>query len=112
MIYSQAEIFDYLKQNPLYVEVNVGDIDDMNGKDYIFFDYVSDSLLGSDNRGVYQTYVQITIATRDFEKRKILVDYVKRLFNVEVTYEKAVDFEYYIARMNCGILMNEIRKFR
>lgn len=108
MIYTQKDIFDYLKANPLNVKVDVGDIEDMNGEDYIFFDYISDSIMASDNRGVYKTYIQITIATRDFENRKVLVDYVKQLFNVEVTYEKSIDFEYYLARLNCGVLIDEI----
>ena len=59
MIYTQKEIYDYLLANPLEVDVSVGDVEDLNGKDYIFLDYTSDNLISSDNRGVYQTYLQI-----------------------------------------------------
>lgn len=107
MIYSQKDIYDYLVANPLGVDVSVGDVEDLNGKDYIFLDFQYDELIGSDNRGVYRTSVQITVATKDFDDRKVLADYVKNLFNVEVTYEKAFDFEYFLARCRSGVLMYE-----
>lgn len=107
MIYSQSDIYQYLLANPLGVTVEVGDVADLNGKDYIFFDYTNDDLISYDNRGTYQNYIQITVATRDFEDRKTLVNYVKDYLNVTVTYEKAIDFEYWVARCTCGILMYE-----
>ena len=86
--------------------MSVGDVNELNGKDYIFLDYTDEELIGSDNRGEYQMYLQITVATRDFDSRKALVEYVKNLLNVTITYEKDFDFEYYIARCTCGVLMN------
>lgn len=107
MIYTQKEIYDYLSANPLGVDVFVGDVRGLNGDDYIFFDNGSDDLIGYDDKGYYQSYIQITVATRDFEDRKALVKYVKDYLNVTVTYDKAIDFEYFIARCECGILMHE-----
>lgn len=107
MIYSQKDIYDYLSANPLGVTVEVGDVPSLNGGDYIFLDYTNDNLINYDNRGTYQSYIQITVATRDFEDRKTLVNYVKNYLSVSVTYEKAMDFEYWLARCTCGVLMHE-----
>jgi len=107
MIYTQSQIYDYLRANPLGVDVSVGDVKNLNGGDYIFLDYTNDELIGYDNEGTYQSYIQITTATRDFEDRKTLVKYIKDYLNVTVTYEKAIDFEYFVARCTCGVLMDE-----
>lgn len=107
MIYTQKMIYDYLLSNPLDVDVSVGDVENLNGGDYIFLDFTNDDLMGSDNRGTYQSYIQITVATRDFRNRKTLVEFIKNYLNVTVTYEKAIDFEYFIARCTCGVLMYE-----
>lgn len=105
MIYTQSDIYNYLVNNPLHVAVDVGDVQDLNGADYIFLDYTGDDLIGSDNKGEYATYIQVTVATRDFENRKILVEYVKNLMNFSIAYEKDIDFEYYVARCTSRILM-------
>lgn len=107
MIYTQKEIYDYLSANPLGVEVYVGDVGNLNGDNYIFLDYTNDDLIGYDNRGTYQHYIQITVATRNFEDRKTLVKYITDKFNVSISYEKAIDFEYFLARCTCGVLMHE-----
>ena len=107
MIYTQKQVYDYLLLNPLNVNVAVGDVSDLDGRDYLFLSYTNDEIIGADNKATYQTFIQITVATRDFEDRKTLVNYVKDLLNVTVTYEKAIDFEYYVARCNCGVLMYE-----
>lgn len=107
MIYTQKEIYDYLLANPLGIDVSVGDVKNLNGGDYLFLDFTNDELIGSDNRGCYQSYIQVTVATRDFEDRKTLVNYVKDFLNVSVMYEKAIDFEYFVARCTCGVLMHE-----
>ena len=107
MIYTQKEIYDYLLANPLGIDVSVGDVKNLNGGDYLFLDFTNDELIGSDNRGCYQSYIQVTVATRDFEDRKTLVKYVKDFLNVSVMYEKAIDFEYFVARCTCGVLMHE-----
>lgn len=106
MIYKQKDIYEYLLANPLKVAVHIGDLEDMNGKDYIFLDYLNDELIGSDDKGCYRTDLQITTATRDFENRKILVNYIKDYFNVSVSYEKSEEFDYYLARCRTGILIN------
>lgn len=105
MIYSQKSICDYLVANPLGVAVAVGDVDDTNGDDYIFLDFTDDTIIGSDDKGVYLSHIQITIATRDWRRRKVLVDYVKAKFNVLPTYEKSDEFEYYLARCQMGLLV-------
>ena len=107
MIYSQKDIYDYLLGNPLHVDVSVGDVENLNGGDYIFLSFTNEDLISYDDRGTYQTYIQITVATRDYENRKTLVEYIKQYLNVLVTYEKAIDFEYWLARCECGILMYE-----
>lgn len=107
MIYTQKEIYDYMCANPLGIDVSVGDVKNLNGGDYIFLDYTNDELIGYDDRGTYQSYIQVTVATRDFEDRKTLVKYIKNYLNVSVMYEKAIDFEYFVARCTCGVLMHE-----
>lgn len=105
MIYSQKEIYEYLVNNPLEVEVHIGDLEDMNGRDYIFLDYLNDDIIAFDDNGVYKTSIQITVATRDFDTRKILTDYVKNYFTVSVSYEKSDEFEYYLARCSREVLL-------
>lgn len=107
MSYTQKEIYDYLKANPLEALVAVGSVETTNGADYIFLDYESDELIPSDNKGCYQTYLQVTIATRNFTDRKILTDYVKEFLPVSVTYEKSAEFEFYMAMCTCGVLIHE-----
>lgn len=108
MIYTQRNIYEYLVSNPLNVDVSVGDVSDLNGSDYIFLDYINEVIIGSDNDGAYQTYIQITVATRDFENRNTLVNYIKNYFKVmSIDYEKSFEFEYYLARMSKGILMSD-----
>lgn len=107
MIYTQKQIYDYLCTNPLNVDVSVGDVKNLNGGDYIFLDFTNDELISSDDKGCYQSYIQITVATKDFENRKTLVKFVKDFLNVTVTYEKAIDFEYFVARCVCGVLLHE-----
>ena len=106
-LYTQKEIYGLLCDNPLKLEVHIGDLEDMQGKDYIFLDYFSENSIGSDNDGVYQTIFQISIATKDFEKRKQLVNYIKTLFYSSPTYTKSDDSEYYIAQFNIGVFIRE-----
>lgn len=105
MIYSQEGIYHTLLANPLGFEVCIGDLEDMNGQDYIFFDMSSESLIKSDDRGTYRTFVQFTVAARDFDRMKITTNYIKSIYNVSVNYEKSSEFEYYLARCNCTLLI-------
>lgn len=107
MIYKQREIYEYLVANPLGVNVSVGDVKLLNGADYLLLDYTNDDLIGYDDKGYHRSFIQITVATKDFENRKTLVNYVKDYLNVSVSYDKDIDFEYFLARCTCAILMTE-----
>ena len=67
--FTQKELYELLCTNPLNVDVHIGDLDDMQGKDYIFLDFINDVAIGYDDNGDYQTIIQISVATKDFEKR-------------------------------------------
>ena len=103
---TQKDIVDYLKLNPYNTNVNVGSLEDMNGKDYIFVDYLTENLIGSDDKGVYKTSIQLTVATKDFDKRKQLVNYIQNKFNVDVVYEMHDEYEYYLARCTFEGILN------
>ena len=104
-MFTQKEIYDYLLANPLGVDVHIGDLEDLQGRDYIFFDYTSDQLIGSDDSGCYLSLVQFAVATKDFDSRRVLVRFIKDKFNVSVTYDRSDEFEYYVAYCTCGILI-------
>lgn len=104
-MWTQTKIYEYLVNNPLKVDVHIGDLEDMNGKDYIFLDYLNDYLIGSDDKGCYKTSIQFTVATRDFDKRKILTKYIQDQFNVQTTYEKDMEFEYYLSRNTTELVL-------
>lgn len=105
MVYTQKQIYDYLVANPLGVKVNIGDLEDLNGQDYIFLNYLYDELIGSDDKGVYRQRINIMVATHDFDDRMTLTNYIKDLLNVSVTYERIDEYEYYTATCECGVLM-------
>ena len=112
MILSQKQIYDYLCANPLGVNVNIGELEDLNGADYIFLDYEREELIGSDNKGVYKTYFEIVVACKNFDDCRALTRYVQDKFNVEVRYNQASDFEYYLSQMNGWILVYEVDEVR
>lgn len=105
--YTQKEIYDYLKANPLNVAVHVGDLEEMNGNDYIFLDYLNDVAMLRDNDADYQTIIQISVLTRDYEDRKTLVKYIKDEFLSPPTYQKSDESEYYEAQFTTGVFLNE-----
>lgn len=105
--FTQKEIYDYLKANPLNVEVHFGDLEDMNGKDYIFVDYAWDNAILRDNNADYQNILEISVLTKGYEDRKIIVDYIHKKFLTNVTYSKSSEFEYYQAQMNIGVFVYE-----
>lgn len=106
MAYSQKAIYEYLKANPLGVDVQIGDLESLNGKDYIFVDYTYDYVIPYDNTGMYKTVVQITVATRDYEDRRTLTEYIKKYMNCEVNYDKSSEYDYWMARCTATILLH------
>lgn len=105
--FTQKEIYDYLKANPLNTEVHIGDLDDMNGKDYIFLDYVEETPILRDNDAYYQSILQISILTKSMQSRRTLVKYIKQMFLSAPTYSKYDEFEYYQAQFNIGVFLYE-----
>lgn len=105
--YTQKEIYDYLKANPLGVDVNIGDLEDLNGKDYIFLDYLNDVIIPYDNECCYETNLQISIVTKELETRKALVKYIKDKFIAPCTYSKQLEFGYYQAQMTIGVFISD-----
>lgn len=105
--FTQKQIYDYLKANPLNVKVHIGDLEDMNGEDYIFFDVLNDIAMLRDNDADYQTLIQITVLTKDYEDRKVLVNYIKQKFLSAPTYSKDDEYEYYQAQFTTGVFLDE-----
>lgn len=105
--YTQKEIYDYLKANPLGTQVHIGDLEDMEGQDYIFLDYLEDVAMLRDNSADYQSIIQISVLTKDFDDRKTLVNYIKQKFLIEPAYSKSDEFEYYQAQFTTGVFISE-----
>ena len=104
--YTQKEIYDYLKANPAGTEVHIGDLEDMDGKDYIFLDYLNDVAMLRDNNADYQTMIQVSVTTKDYEKRKTLSNYIKDEFLSAPVYSKSNEGEYYIAQFTIGVIIS------
>lgn len=105
--FSQKEIYEYLKANPLNTQVHIGDLEDMQGQDYIFLDYFEDVPMLRDDEADFQNIVQISVLTKDFENRKILVNYIKQKFLIAPEYSHSDEFEYYQAQFTTGLFINE-----
>lgn len=105
--YSQGEIYSLLKNNPLNVAVHIGDLADMQGKDYIFLDYLFDNPIGYDNNGTYLTNMQISVATRNLETCKTLIKYIKSHFYGTITYTKSSEYDYFLAQMSIRLFLKE-----
>lgn len=105
-VWTQTEIFNFLRNNPLGVKVHVGDLTDMNNEDYIFYDMVSESIVGYDNSGSYLASVQFAIATRDFDNRKRLVEYLKTAFTCSISYTMGEESEYFIAYCSTTLMIS------
>lgn len=106
-LYRQSEIYDYLKANPLGVEVHIGDLEDMQGKDYIFLDYMNESPTLQDNNAYYQSLIQISVLTKDFANRRTLVHYIQDEFLSAPTYSHYDEFDYYQAQFTIGVFIYE-----
>ena len=105
--YTQKEIYEYLLANPLNTAVHIGNLEDMNGEDYIFMDFFQDVPTLRDNSAYYQTIIQISVLTRDFEDMKTLTKYIQSEFLTAPTYSRNETFEYYQAQMNIGVFLFE-----
>lgn len=103
--YTQKEIYDFLKANPLNTAVHIGDLEDMNGQDYIFMDYFSDVPMLRDDNADYQSIIQITVLTKDYENRKTLVNYIKSEFLIAPEYSFSEEHEYYQAQFTTGVFI-------
>lgn len=106
-VWTQTEIYNYLLSNPLNAKVHTGSLEDMNNEDYIFFDMLSEQVLASDNNGLYKSTVQFTVATKDFDRRKTLVKYIKEMFVCSIEYLRSDEAEYYIAYCSTALFMRE-----
>lgn len=104
-VFTQKELGDFLTGNPLGVAVHVGDLDNMNGKDYIFLDYINETIIPFDNMGDYKTSIQISIYCKDFINRKILVDYVKTLSQFSIEYQGSAEGNYYEAILRTDLFL-------
>lgn len=105
--YTQKEIYQYLLANPFNVDVHIGDLEDMQGKDFIFLDYNAEQPILRDNNAYYQTHLQISVLTRNFEKRKALVKYIQKEFLSAPTYSKSDESQYYQAQFDVYVLIYE-----
>lgn len=103
--YTQKDIYDYLCANPYGAQVWIGDLYNMNGEDYIFLDYINETIIPSDNAGCYKTSIQIDVYTKDFVKRKQLVDYIKGLSQFSITYMPSNEGNYFLARMTTELFI-------
>lgn len=104
--FTQKEIYDYLVANPYGFNVHVGDLDDLNNQDYIFFDYVNEVLIASDNDADYVDYIEISIASTDYDKIRQVVKYVHDILIIQFTYSKAEEHEYYLAQGRTGVFIS------
>lgn len=104
--FTQKEIYDYLCDNPLGTKVHIGDLEDMNGQDYIFLDYLSETPMLRDNEADYQTIIQISVLTNDYEDRKILVKYIKKKFLIAPEYSTSDERHYYQAQFTTGVFIS------
>lgn len=104
---SQKEMYEYLLANPLNVAVHIGDLDDMQGNDYIFLDFVNDEAILRDNDAYYQTIVQISVLTRNYEDRKTLTKYIQNKYLSAPTYSRYDESQYYQAQFTFGVLLRD-----
>lgn len=105
--YTQKEIYDYLSANPLQVPVHIGDLEDMEGKDYIFLDFMNEIGIKSDDDACYQTVMQISVLTKQYADRRTLAKYIKKEFLSSPTYDRSEEFEYYQAQFTTGVFLYE-----
>lgn len=105
--YTQKEIYEYLKANPLDVQVHFGDLEDMNGQDFIFVDYLNELPTLRDNDAYYQSIVQISVLTKSYKDRKTLSKYIQQKFLSAPTFSVSDEHQYYQAQFNIGVFVYE-----
>ena len=104
---TQKEIYEFLKANPYGIAVHIGDLEDMQGNDYIFLDYLNEEPILRDNTACYQCIIQISVLTKDFEKRKTLVKYIQQKFLSAPTYSRYDESQYYQAQFTFGVIVSD-----
>ncbi len=106
--FTQKEIWDYLCDNPLDVKVHIGDLEDMNNQDYIFFDYLTDNPINADDGYTDSLIgVQFSVVVKDYDARKVLVKYIKDKFVCTVSFDHDSEHEYYVAYMRTTLLIRD-----
>lgn len=104
--WSQRELFDFLEANPLGTKVHIGSLEDMNNQDYIFFDRITDNGIFADDGACYVTTIQFTIATKGYDDRDSLVDYLHTKLNINFSYSQTEEREYFVAQGQSALLLN------
>ena len=79
----------------------------MNNNDYIFFDRLNDIGLYANNKGMYQSRIQFTIATKDYDDRDTLVDYLHTKLNIDFDYYTTDGREYFVAQGTSALFMGD-----
>lgn len=103
--FTQAEIKEYLEANPYGFNFHVGDLADLENKDYIFFDYLEERPISADNTSQYVTSVEISIVSKDYDNTRLVAKYVQGLFNIAFSYSNYEEHEYYLAQGDTEIFI-------
>lgn len=102
----QLDLINFLEQNPLGVKVELGDVSKVNGSNFIFIDYLSESAIGHDDEGIYTTSVVIIVSVNEFKNRKVLVDYIKQLGVFDISYTPSAEGTYFTATMRADMFID------
>lgn len=104
--WTQRELYDFLEANPLGTKIHIGNLEDMNNEDYIFFDRFADNGIYADDGACYVTTFQFTIATKGYDDRDTLVDYLHSGLNINFSYSTTDEREYYVAQGQSALLIS------
>lgn len=105
MIYTQQTLHQLLENNPLGIEVYIGE-GLLENKDYIFLDYVEEREIPSDVPS-YKTRIVINIYTKDFDDRKKLINYLKPILKGNFIYTRDKENNYFVASLSKYIYIYE-----
>lgn len=103
----QQEMFELLQNNPLNIAVDIGDLEEMDGSDYICFDKLEDTYIGYDDTGIHQTTIRFTVRCKSYDDRDTTIDFLKENFKGDVSYEHDTEQEYFIGRLTTGVFIIE-----